>query len=100
MAFESFSFSKLAFAYKTCSMAFRLLQNCRIAEEKISYGELIVGEIKDSEIHIIREVQQDAFANEYHQWLKGKQVKNDSKLIPLQPCIDEDGLLQCNGRLR
>ena len=57
-------------------------------------------EIKDAEAHVIRKVQQDAFASEYHQLLKGQQVKSDSKLISLQPCIDEDGLLRCNGRLR
>ena len=61
---------------------------------------MIIEEIKDAETHIIREVQQDAFASEYHQLLKGKQVKSDSKLIPLQPRIDEDGILRCNGRLR
>ena len=49
---------------------------------------------------MIREAKQGAFANEYCQLLKDKQVKSDSKLISLQPQIDEDGLLRCNGRLR
>ena len=78
----------------------RFLENCRIAEEKRSYGELTLEEIKDAEAHVIRNVQQDAFASEYHQLLKGQQVKSDSKLISLLPRIDEDGLLRCNGRLR
>ena len=56
--------------------------------------------IKDAEAHVIGKVQQDAFASEYHQLLKGKQVKSERRLISLQPCIDEDGILQCNRRLR
>eukprot|EP00112_Aurelia_sp_Birch-Aquarium-sp1_P019680 Seg4920.2 transcript_id=Seg4920.2/GoldUCD/mRNA.D3Y31 product="hypothetical protein" protein_id=Seg4920.2/GoldUCD/D3Y31 len=78
----------------------RFLDNCQTAKEERIHGELTHEEIKDAEIHIIRDVQQDAFATEYQQLLKGKQMKSDSKLIALQPRIDEDGLLRCNGRLR
>ena len=78
----------------------RFLSNCRTVKEGGIHGELTAEEIKDAETHIIRELQQDAFASEYHQLLKGKQAKSDSKLVALQPRIDEDGLLWCNGRLR
>eukprot|EP00795_Rhopilema_esculentum_P002347 gene2347-17984_t len=78
----------------------RFLDNCRTAKKERINGELTYEEIKDAEIHIIRDVQQNAFATEYQQLLKGKQMKSDSKLIVLQPRIDEDGLLRCNGRLR
>eukprot|EP00112_Aurelia_sp_Birch-Aquarium-sp1_P012313 Seg259.12 transcript_id=Seg259.12/GoldUCD/mRNA.D3Y31 product="hypothetical protein" protein_id=Seg259.12/GoldUCD/D3Y31 len=78
----------------------RFLDKCRTAKEERIHGEFTHEEIENAEIHIIREVQQDAFATEYQQLLKGKQIKSDSKLIALQPRIDEDGLLRCNGRLR
>ena len=78
----------------------RFLDNCRTAKEERINVELTYEEIKDAEIHIIRDLQQNAFATEYQQLLKGKQMKSDSKLIVLQPRIDEDGLLRCNGRLR
>ena len=76
------------------------MNNCRTAKEGRTQGELTHEEIKDAETHVIREVQQDAFASEYQQLLKGEQVKSDSKLVALQPRVDEDGLLRCNGRLR
>ena len=44
-------------------------------------------------------MQQDAFASKYYQLLKGKQGKSDRKTVALQPRIDEDGLIWCNGRL-
>ena len=43
---------------------FHFLENCRIAKETRSYGELTVEEIKDAETYIIREMQQDTFASE------------------------------------
>ena len=78
----------------------RFLHNCRTSKEEKIQGELTHEEIRDAEIHIVKEVQQDAFTTEYQQLLKGKQMKSDSKLVALQPRIDEDGLLRCNGRLR
>ena len=76
----------------------RFLDNCR-KEERV-HGELTHEEIKDAETRIIREVQQDAFAKEYQLLLKGEQTKTGSKLVYVQPRIDEEGLLRCNGRLR
>ena len=100
MVFDSFSFFKWHRLTRFVAWVSRFFDNCRISKEERSHGELTHEKIKNTEARIIRKVQQNASASEYQQILKGKQINNDSKLINLQPCIDEEGLLWSNGRLR
>ena len=78
----------------------RFLHNYKTSKKERIQGELTHEEIRDAEIHIVKEVQQDEVATEYQQLLTGKQVKRNIKLVALQARIDEDGLLRCIGRLR
>ncbi|XP_046550351.1 uncharacterized protein LOC124260148 [Haliotis rubra] len=63
-------------------------------------GNLEVDEIEDAEMGIISQMQQQEFAKEFSALQKGKQLPKDSKLIGLQPIIDEEGLIRCSGRLK
>ena len=65
-----------------------------------SSGELSSQEISDAETDIIKEAQQEAFQEEYKALANFNSVPQNSKLLSLNPILDEDGLLQSDGRLR
>ena len=44
--------------------------------------------------------QREAFREEYAALSLGKPIPQKSQLIKLNPCIDEDGVIRCDGRLR
>ena len=52
------------------------------------------------ETDIIKEAQQEAFQEEYKALTNFKSVLQNSKLLSLNPVLDEDGLLRSDGRLR
>ena len=57
-------------------------------------------DIKDAEEEIVRLVQHEAFRDEYAALSLGKPIPQESQLIKLNPCIDEVGVIRCNGRLK
>ena len=61
--------------------------------EERSSGELSSQEISDAETDIIKEAQQEAFQEEYKALANFKSVWQNSKLLSLNPILDEDGLL-------
>eukprot|EP00794_Sanderia_malayensis_P002102 gene2102-2387_t len=85
---------------KIVAWVYRFLNNCRTTQKRIIEDELTDEEIKDAEVSVIREMQKEVFAEEYQLLSKERQIKGNSKLVALQPRIDEDGVLRCNGRLR
>jgi len=60
---------------------------------------LAVG-ISDAETDIIKEAQHEAFQEEYKALFNFKSLPQNSKLLSLNPILDEDGLLRSDGRLR
>ncbi|XP_044172538.1 uncharacterized protein LOC122956887 [Acropora millepora] len=62
--------------------------------------ELLPEEIKDAEEEIVRLAQREAFCEEYTALRSGKPISKKSQLIKLNPCIDEDGIIRCDGRLK
>ena len=62
--------------------------------------ELLPKEIKDAEEEIVRLAQHEAFCEEYTALRSGKPISKKSQLIKLNPCIDEDGIIRCDGRLK
>ena len=75
----------------------RFSDNCRTAA-KVS-GDLNLDEILDSENMLIRSAQHAAFSKERKQLLLGKTVDKDSKIISMNPFLDDDGLIRSNSRL-
>ena len=77
----------------------RFLNNCGMPPEERGSGELSSQEISDAETDIIKEAQQEAFQEEYKALANFKSVPQNSKLLSLNPILDEDGLLRSDGRL-
>ena len=77
----------------------RFVNNCGTPPEGRSSRELSSQEISDVETDIIKEAQQEAF-REYKALVNFKSVPQNSKLLSLNPILDEDGLLLTDGRLR
>ena len=48
----------------------------------------------------MRLTQREAFCEEYTALRLGMPISNKSQLIKLIPCIDEDGIIRCEGRLK
>jgi len=74
------------------------VNNCGTQPERSS-GELSSQEISDAETDIIKEAQQEAFQEEYKVLVNFKSVPQNSKLLSLNPTLDEDGLLRSDERL-
>ena len=78
----------------------RFVNKCGTPPEERSSGELSSQEILDAETAIIKEAQQEAFQEEYKALVNFKSVPQNSKLLSLNPILDENGLLRSDGRLR
>ncbi|XP_046581476.1 uncharacterized protein LOC124288928 [Haliotis rubra] len=62
-------------------------------------GELTAEEIADSEHRVIARAQEESFSVEYAALLSGKMLPSSSKLLTLQPQLDEHGVMRMSGRL-
>lgn len=63
-------------------------------------GPLSIREISRAHNFILRQVQSQHFANEIKELEQGKPTPRDSKILPLTPFIDSDGLIRVGGRLQ
>ena len=78
----------------------RVLHNLRSREDRKAGIELSPKEKKDAEEEIVTLAQREAFSDEYAALSLGKPISQKSQLINLNPCIDEDGVMRCDGRLK
>ena len=62
--------------------------------------ELQPEEIKGAEEEIVRFAQRQAFRDGYAALSSGKPIPKKSQLITLNPCIDDDGVIRSDGRLK
>ena len=75
----------------------RFIENCRsLSRER---GELKTEEIEDAAIQVIRGAQRKAFPDEYLALQRQRELPEKSKLLGLQPWLDEEGQMRCDGRL-
>ena len=63
-------------------------------------GELSVEELQDVETSYLLMAQKDEYGEEIRLLKQGKTLAPKSTLLPLQPFLDEDGLLRANSRLQ
>ncbi|XP_068757969.1 uncharacterized protein [Montipora capricornis] len=68
----------------------RFVDNCRSPNRES--GELKAEEIEDAAIQVIKGAQRKAYPDEY--------LPKKSKLLGLQPWLDEEGQMRCDGRLK
>ena len=78
----------------------RFISNCKSVKQSRKYGELQPEEISDAETMIITACQQEAFRAEYTALTNKRQIHPTSKLLPLSPIIDEDGVLRSDTRIK
>ena len=78
----------------------RVLHNLCSRDDKKVGIELLPEEVKDAEEEIVSLAQREAFSDEYAALSLGKPISQKSQLIKLNPCIDEDGIIQCDGHLK
>lgn len=78
----------------------RFLENCRLPSTLRKKEALGPEEIVTSEMHFIRLAQQEEFQEEIQALKSGKGLPGRSKLLPLKPVLDEEGVLRCDGRLK
>ena len=57
-------------------------------------------ELKDAEEMIIHSAHREAFHNEYATLISGKPLPMKSWLIKRSPCLDKDGVIQCDSGLK
>ena len=78
----------------------RVLHNMRNRDNRNASMELLPEEIKDAEEEIVPLAQRETFHNEYAALSAGKPIPKKSQLIKLNPCIDDDGVIRSDGRLK
>ena len=77
----------------------RFISNCRTSEENREADFLTVKEINNAEHVIIKDVQAMEFKEEISRLSKSQQPPKSSKLAPLCPFVDKEGVLRVGGRL-
>ena len=63
-------------------------------------GELSKDEIVETENKIISDIQKKAFTEEYKTFRSKKQLNKESRLLALNPFIDEDNIMRMNTILK
>ena len=84
---------------RVTTWVYRFINNCHVAAECRKDGEVGTEELTEAEHSIIIEARNTGFPGEYMSLLHGKTLPKDSRIISLNPKIDEDGLLCSDGRL-
>ena len=78
----------------------RFITNCRTPKKQRTYGELTKDELLDVENQIFAITQTDAFPAEMKAATRKTEISRTSKIISLNPRMDETGVLRCDGRLK
>ena len=61
---------------------------------------MLLEETKDPKEEIVSLAQHEAFRDKNTALTSGKPISKKSQLIKLNPSIDEDGVISCDGRLK
>ncbi|XP_034179509.2 uncharacterized protein LOC117603975 [Osmia lignaria lignaria] len=90
-------FSSINALNRFVALCHRAIVN-RSSSNKIT-GEITTKELHDAHLQIIRVVQESEFSQELQCLRKGEELNNKSRLLRLDPFIDELGILRVGGRL-
>ena len=77
----------------------RFVDNCRLPPNLRRKGPIEPEEISTAGRRFIILAQQEAFKEEIRALRAETELPSGSKLLPLRPKADEDGVLRCDGRL-
>lgn len=91
------SFSK---AVRVLAWILRFLHNCKVSNTGCHLGNLSQVELQDSQLRLVKYVQNLAFPQDLTAILRGDSLPSRSSLVKLDPFIDSDGVLRIKGRLQ
>lgn len=77
----------------------RFIENCRLPVALRREGSLQTDEVISVGMCFIRQKQGEVFKEEIRAVKAERELPSASKLQPLRPVLDEDGILRCDGRL-
>jgi hypothetical protein len=78
----------------------RFIQNCQTSPAHRTRGELSTEELRDVELLLIGYSQRQAFAEDYRALQHGRELPKSSHITSLNPRLDTDLILRCDGRLK
>jgi hypothetical protein len=78
----------------------RFIRNIRNPTNKHITAYLTVSEIRNAHTVVIKLTQSESFAEDIRMLKKHGELPKGSKLIKLNPYLDQDGLLRVGGRLK
>ncbi|GBO46709.1 hypothetical protein AVEN_268596-1 [Araneus ventricosus] len=80
------------------SYIYRFINNCKNKSER-KKGPLESGELKVSELFVLKQVQNEHFVKDVNSLRKKGEVSKESQLRKLHPFLDTSGLVRVGGRL-
>ena len=92
-------FSNLLTLQKVISYCLKFSRNCGLIFNKRKYYKFSIQELKDG-LNTLNRNAQHVYNKEMCASYNKRQISENSKLIYLDPCLDEDNILRVGGRLK
>ena len=83
---------------RTVAWVNRFIENCKKNAAFWMTGELKADALKKSEIQLVKQAQRCEFQDEWNALLSRRPLSSNSKLLALNPQLDDDGLIWSDGR--
>lgn len=93
-------FSSLSRLKRCMAFVLRFIHNCSTKRELRTTGVLSALELEKALNLLVKISQSSSFTEEYHDLKSGNGVSEKSKILSLNPFIDEEGILRVGGRLK
>ena len=97
---QSAKFSSWSKLLRVTAWVRRFIKNCRASENDRKCGPLSLDEVRDAETTCLLQAQADDFPAELDALKRKVTLPRRSRLLPLSPYLDADGLIRVGGRLR
>ncbi|KRZ07030.1 hypothetical protein T11_11806 [Trichinella zimbabwensis] len=93
-------YSSLTKLFNVTAYVFRFITNCKAVPEERMTTPLDVREIDQTEKFWLKALQNEEFPEELESLKQEKKLPKSSRLWPLNPYVDDNGILRVGGRLR
>lgn len=77
----------------------RFFSNCRKSKSERRFGPLTSQEIRSASLCLVKLAQRESFSDEINALAKGGSVNSKSKIVNLNPFLDEGNIIRVGGRL-
>ncbi|XP_047519227.1 uncharacterized protein LOC125059071 [Pieris napi] len=99
-SFEFDRFSKFQRMIRVVGYILRFIHNCKTKKDSRLSGDLSNDEIDRSTQTLIKTCQQDSFPNEVQSLKNNKKIHHKSRILSLNPYLDEHDLIRVGGRIQ